>query len=178
VVFRLSKHEKPLSFLSLDSLNKHWKAHMEPNHSILGFVKYTSRELSKGRAYINKHMLSSSSLHKNKEVLTRNGGGKFGKGMCLCICINGSKHRSWTWNPASPLESGLGNWFVSCLSFCKFISRVVFESILPRSLLCHSYVQAKFNQNLLSIQPYVIVYSYHVILPCVSPKSHMYFSLS
>jgi hypothetical protein len=28
-------------------------------------------------------MLSSSSLHKNKEVLARNGGGKFGKEMYL-----------------------------------------------------------------------------------------------
>jgi hypothetical protein len=40
--------------------------------------------------------------------------------------------------------------FVSCLTFCKFISRVVFESILPGSLSCHSYVQEKFNRNLLS----------------------------
>jgi hypothetical protein len=28
-------------------------------------------------------MLSSSSLRKNKEVLTRNGGGKIGKELCL-----------------------------------------------------------------------------------------------
>jgi hypothetical protein len=39
-------------------------------------------------------MLSSPSLRKNKEVLARNGGGKFGKGMYLYIFINGSKHRS------------------------------------------------------------------------------------
>jgi hypothetical protein len=30
-----------------------------------------------------KHMLSSSSLRKNKEVLARNGGGKIGKEMCI-----------------------------------------------------------------------------------------------
>jgi hypothetical protein len=44
VFFKLSKHEKPLSFLSLDSLNKHRKAHMELNHSFLGFVKHTLKD--------------------------------------------------------------------------------------------------------------------------------------
>jgi hypothetical protein len=39
-------------------------------------------------------MLSSSCLCKNKEVLARNGGGNFGKGICLRIQINGSKRRS------------------------------------------------------------------------------------
>jgi hypothetical protein len=33
-------------------------------------------------------MLSSSSLRKNKEVLARNGGGKFGKGICFHSRIN------------------------------------------------------------------------------------------
>jgi hypothetical protein len=79
VFFRLSKHEKPMSFLSLDSLNKHWKTHMGPNHSFLGFIKHTPRDSSEGWAYINKHMLSSWSLSKNKEVLARNGGRKLGK---------------------------------------------------------------------------------------------------
>jgi hypothetical protein len=48
VFFRLYKHEKPSSFLSLDSLNKHRKTHMGPNHSFLGFVKHTLRDSSEG----------------------------------------------------------------------------------------------------------------------------------
>ena len=84
--FRLSKHEKPLTFLSLDSLNKHLKTHMGSNHFFFGFVKYTPRDLSKGWTYIYKHMLSSLSLHKNKEVLTRNGGGKLGK-KCVSVFV-------------------------------------------------------------------------------------------
>jgi hypothetical protein len=43
------------------------------------------------------------------------------------------------------IEPGLGNPFVSCLTFCKFISWVIFESMLPRPLSCHSYVQEKSN---------------------------------
>ena len=101
---RLFKIEKPLSFLSLDSLNKHWKTHMGSIHSFLGFVKHTPRELSKGWAYINKNMLSSSSLRKNKEVLVRNGGGNFWKEMCLCIHVSGSNSRSWIWHPPSSLN--------------------------------------------------------------------------
>jgi hypothetical protein len=82
VFFRLSKIEKPLSFLSLDSLNKHRKAHMGPNHSFLGFVKYTPGTHPRMSLQF-KHMLSSSSLCKNKEVLARNGGGEIGKEMYL-----------------------------------------------------------------------------------------------
>jgi hypothetical protein len=79
VFFGLSKNEKPLSFLSLDSLNKHRNIHMGSNHSFLVFIKHTLRESSRGRAYIYNNMLSSSSFCKNKEVLTRNGGLKLGK---------------------------------------------------------------------------------------------------
>jgi hypothetical protein len=43
------------------------------------------------------------------------------------------------------IESRLGNPFASRLTFRKFISWVVFESILPRPLSCHSYVQEKSN---------------------------------
>ena len=50
VFFRLSKIEKPLSFLSLDS-NKHRKDHMGSNHSFLGFIKNTLRESPEGWAY-------------------------------------------------------------------------------------------------------------------------------
>jgi hypothetical protein len=41
------------------------------------------------------------------------------------------------------IEPRLGNSFVSRLTFCKFISWVVFESMLPRPLSCCSYVQEK-----------------------------------
>jgi hypothetical protein len=39
---------------------------------------------------------SSSSLRKNKEVLARNGGGKFGKGICFIFVLIGNKCHSWT----------------------------------------------------------------------------------
>jgi hypothetical protein len=48
VFFRLYKCEKLLSFLSLDSLSKHRKTQMGPNHSCLGFVKNTTRDSSEG----------------------------------------------------------------------------------------------------------------------------------
>jgi hypothetical protein len=88
---------------------------MGPNHSFLGFIKHTPRDSSEGWAYINKHMLSSSILHKNKEVLARNGGGKFGKGMCFRIHIIGSKCCSWTWHPLFIIGSRFGKSI--CLSF-------------------------------------------------------------
>jgi hypothetical protein len=40
------------------------------------------------------HMLSSPRLPKHKEVLARNGGGEFGKEMCLCTYVSGSTSRS------------------------------------------------------------------------------------
>jgi hypothetical protein len=55
---------------------------MGPNHSFLGFVKHTRGTHLKDELTF-KHMLSSSSLCKNKEVLARNGGGKIGKEMYL-----------------------------------------------------------------------------------------------
>ena len=79
---------------------------MGPNHYLLGYVKHTLRDSFEGWAYINKNMLSSSSLRKNNEVLTRNGGGKFGKEMCLCICVSGNKHHSWTRHPLHHLNPG------------------------------------------------------------------------
>jgi hypothetical protein len=50
--------------------------------------------------------------------------------------------------PCSSFESGLGNPFVSRLTCYKVISWVVFESMLPRPLSCHSYVQEKSKQAL------------------------------
>jgi hypothetical protein len=56
------------------------------NHSFLGFVKHTLRDSSEGSAYINKHMLSSSSLRKNKYVLAKNGRGELGK-ECVSLFV-------------------------------------------------------------------------------------------
>jgi hypothetical protein len=93
-----------------------------------------------------KNMLSSSSLCKNKEVLARNGGGKFRKEMCLYICISSSEDSLLNMTPPfSSFQFGLGNPFVSRLTFYKFISWVVFDSMLPRLSLCHPYVQEKFE---------------------------------
>jgi hypothetical protein len=50
--------------------------------------------------------------------------------------------------PCSSFESGLGNPFVSRLTYYKVISWVVFESMLPRPLSCRSYVQEKSKQAL------------------------------
>jgi hypothetical protein len=47
------------------------------------------------------------------------------------------------------IQSGLGNPSVSCLTFRKFISWVVFESMLPRPLSCRSYVQEKSKNHVL-----------------------------
>jgi hypothetical protein len=151
VFFRLSKIEKPLIFLSLDSLNKCRKTHMGSNQSFLGFVKHTPRDSSKGGSYINKHMLSSLSLRKNKEVLARNGGGKLGKKrvsvFVLVVVIVSLEHDT-------PLHHCIrvGNPFVSRLTSHKSICWVLIESMLPRPLSCHSYVQDKSNLNEPSIE--------------------------
>jgi hypothetical protein len=77
------------------------------------------------------------------------------------------------------IVSGLGNTFFSCLSFYKFISWVVLESMLSRPLSCHSYVQEKsyHKQSPPLSQPYVVINSYYVGLPFVSFKSFSYFDL-
>jgi len=177
VFFRLSKHEKPPSFLSLDSLNKHWKALMGPNHSFLGFAKNTSRDLSKGWDYIKKHMLSSSSLCKNKAVLTINGGGNFGKGICILICTSGSKRRSWTWHPLFVIWIWVGKSI--CLS-----SDLLQGHILGRlwvnvsNTIFMSFICSREVQTILPLsQPSTVFNSYHVGLPCVHFKSYSYFDL-
>ena len=50
--------------------------------------------------------------------------------------------------PLHLFESGLGNPLVSHLALCKSIYWVIFESMLPRPLSCHSYVQEKSKQAL------------------------------
>ena len=59
---------------------------MGPNHSFLRFIKHTFEGLIQRMRLYYKHMLSSSSLHKNKEVLARNGGGKLGK-KCVSVFV-------------------------------------------------------------------------------------------
>jgi hypothetical protein len=90
VFFRLYQHEKPPSFLSLDSLNKHRKTHMGLNHSFLGFIKNTLRDSSEGGAYITSICYPPQDCIKIKRYLLENGGGKFWKEMCLCTCVSGS----------------------------------------------------------------------------------------
>ena len=145
---------------------------MGPNHSFLGFVKNTPRDLSEGWAYINKHMWSSSSLRKNKEVLARNGGGNFGKGICFRIHINGSKCCSWTWHPLFVIWIQVGKSI--CLSFdllqghslCRIWVNVAKSLVV--SFICSREVHLK---PLLS-RPSTIVHSLRVGLPCVQFNLH------
>jgi len=133
---------------------------MGPSHSFLGFVKNTPRDSSEGWAYINKHMWSSSSLRKNKEVLARNGGGKFGKGICFIVELIGSKCRSWTWHPLFIIWSQFGKSI--CLSFdlitrsfhvlslsqcCQIIGRVIhmFKSCPSETSIWVSHLQLSIN---------------------------------
>jgi hypothetical protein len=61
------------------------------------------------------------------------------------------------------IVSGLGNPFVSRLTIYKFICWVLLESMLPRPLSCHSYVQEKSNLNKPSIESAICSYKF---LPC------------
>ena len=148
------------------------------NHSFLGFIKHSLRDSSKGWAYINKHMWSSSSVRKNKEVLAINGGGKFGKGICFIFVLIGSKSHSWTWHPLFIIWSWFGKSI--CLSF----------DFLQVHSLCHLWVNAAKSlvvsficsrevrlKSLLS-QPSAIIDSLYVGLPCVqSNLQHALFNL-
>jgi hypothetical protein len=96
-------------------------------------------------------MLSSSSLHKNKEVLARNGGGKLRNKhvfvfMLVAVIVTLKDDIAFI------IVSGLGNPFISHLTIYKFICWVLLDSMLPRPLSCHSYVQEKSNLNKPSIE--------------------------
>ena len=122
---------------------------MGSNHSFFGFVKNTPRDSSEGWAYINKHMWSSSSLRKNKEVLASNGGGKFGKGIYFVFMLIGSKCRSWTWHPLIHHLKPVWEIHLSLIRFnYKVFPCVVFESMLPNHWSCHPYVQELSIWNL------------------------------
>ena len=145
------------------------------NLSFLGFVKNTPRDSSEGWAYINKHMLSSSSLRKNKEVLTKNGGGKFGKGTCFRIHIFGSKCRSWTWHPLFIIWSWSRKSI--CLSFDlvqgHIMSRLWFSA--TKSLVVSFICSREVHPSPLLSRPSAVVHSYYVGLPCVYFDSYSYF---
>jgi hypothetical protein len=65
-------------------------------------------------------MLSSSSLRKNKEVLARNGGGKFGKGICFHFHINW--HSMSLLNMTPPIHHLKPVWEIH-LSLIRLITR-------------------------------------------------------
>jgi hypothetical protein len=71
-------------------------------------------------------------------------GGDLGK-KCVSIFVLVAVIVSLEHDTPFIIESGLGNPFVSRLTFCKFISWVISESMLPRPLSCHSYVQEMSN---------------------------------
>jgi len=123
-----------------------------------------------------KHMLSSSSLCKNKEVLARNGGGKFGKEMCFCTGVSGSTSRSWTWHPLRHLNLG---WEIH-LSLIFPSSNSYLGSSLSQFYQdqCRVIHMFKRSPNKPSFESSIcIVISYHVGLPCVSFNSFSYFDL-
>jgi hypothetical protein len=136
---------------------------MGSNHSFLGFFKHTLRDSSKGLSYIYNHMLSSSSLHKNKEVLTINGGWKLGN-KCFFVFVLVAVIVALEHDTPFIIVSGLENPFASHLTIHKFTCWVLLDSMLPRPLSCRSYVQEKFNLNKPSIESAIYSYKFYTIL--------------
>jgi hypothetical protein len=140
VFFRLSKYEKPPSFLSLDSLNKHRKTYTEPNHSFLGFIKHTLKDEITSTSICYPPQACVKIKRYSPEMVGENLGKKCVSIFLLVVVIVSLEH-----DTPFVIQSGLGNPFVSCLTFCKFISWVVSKSMLPIPLSCHSYVQESSN---------------------------------
>jgi hypothetical protein len=94
-----------------------------------------------------KHMLSSSILCKNKEVLARNGGGKIGKEMCLNLYSIEDSLLNMT--PFHLLCVWVGK--SACLLIILLYNITnrsvipVVESVFPRQLSCRQYVQREFQ---------------------------------
>ena len=125
---------------------------MRPNHSFLGFVKNTPKDSSEGliqrMRLQDKHMLSSSSLCKNKEGLSSNGGGKWERNIYSCIvrrqyvtgehdtssplCLDQEIHLSLSWS-----------YLIESLQF-GFGSHLLVKFFQVK-MLCHRYVQEKSN---------------------------------
>ena len=113
-------------------------------------------------------MLSSSSLHKNKEVLTRNGGGKLGK-KCVFVSVLVAGKSLLNMTPPFITIYGFGNTFVSHLTIHKFMCWVLLESMLPIQFFCRSYVQENSNLNKTSIK--LTIYSYKFSTMSSFPES-------
>ena len=77
-------------------------------------------------------------------------GGNLGK-KCVSVFVLVVVIVALEHDTALVIEPGLGNSFISRLTFCKFISWVVFESMFPRPLSCRSYVQEKSKQALYQV---------------------------
>ena len=122
-------------------------------------------------------MLSSSSFCKNKEVLAKNGGGNFGKGMCFRIRINGSKRRSWTWHPLFVIWIRVGKSI--CLSFDLLQGHILGRLwVGAAKTIVVSFICSKEVQTIPPLsRPSAVVHSYHVGLPYVYFKSYSYFDL-
>jgi hypothetical protein len=71
-------------------------------------------------------------------------GGKLGK-KCVSVFVLVAVIVTLEHDIPFIIVSGLGNPFISHLTFFKFIYWVILESMLPRPLSCHSYVQDKSN---------------------------------
>jgi hypothetical protein len=112
-----------------------------------------------------KHMLSSSSLRKNKEVLARNGGGKIGKEMCLNLYSMEESLLNMT--PFHLLCVWIGK--SACLLIillynitnCSVI--LVVESVFPIQLSCHQYVQREVQPE----NPSIASAFYAVLKPSI-----------
>jgi hypothetical protein len=105
------------------------------------------------------HMLSSSSLSKNKEVLAKNGGGKFRK-KCVSISLLVEVKSLLKMKPTFITIFRLGNPFVSHFTIQNFICWVLLESMLPINFTCHSYVGENSNLNKPSIESTICSYKF------------------
>jgi hypothetical protein len=108
-------------------------------------------------------MLSSSSLRKNKEVLARNGGGKIGKEMCLCIVlvavIVALEHDT-------PLHHCIWVGKSICLSFdhpaCPYVGSSLSQCCQDHCRVIHMFKRSLTLTSLLSSRPSAVIN----ILPC------------
>jgi hypothetical protein len=77
-ILRLSKYENTIEFYFLGIVKStQGRNHLGPNPSFFRFVKHVSMGLIEYE--LTKHLLPSSSLLKNKELLSYLGGGEFEK---------------------------------------------------------------------------------------------------
>ena len=176
MLFRLSNMKNPRVFYPWTRKTNIDRPVMGPNHSFLGFVKHTLRDSSEGWDYINKHMLSSSSLRKNKEVLARNGGGKIWERDMFVFVLIGSKCRSWTWHPLFIIWIRFGKSI--CLSFMIWLQDsfhvVIFESMLAKIIgrVVHMFKRSVHLKALYWVGHLQLSFPF-VGLPCVQiPNSH------